>query len=75
MLRQKLLARNSSYETYRLPNGKERGEVPIFNVAGRFAYTLWQSVYLGKQASARNRALIIFDWFKSELFGRDITRL
>ena len=51
------------------------GEVPIFNVAGKFAYTLWQSVYLGKQASSRNRALIIFDWFKSELFGRDITRL
>ena len=51
------------------------GDVPIFNYAGKIAFTLWRSVYLGKQASSRNRALVAFDWFKSELFGRDITRL
>ena len=51
------------------------GDVPILNRAGRIAFQLWRSVYLGKQASTRNRALVVFDWFKSEIFGRDITRL
>ena len=51
------------------------GDVPIFNYAGNVAFALWRSVYLVKQVATRNRALVTFDWVKSELFGRDITRL
>lgn len=51
------------------------GDVPIFSYAGSVAFILWRSVYLVKQVATRNRILVTFDWFKSALFGRDVTRL
>ena len=51
------------------------GNVPIFNYSGKIAFLLWRSVYLAKQASSRNQALIAFDWARTQQFGRDITRL
>jgi NADH dehydrogenase FAD-containing subunit len=51
------------------------GDVPLFNYSGKIAFALWRSVYLSKQASTRNQALIAFDWLRTETFGRDITRL
>ena len=51
------------------------GEVPLFNFAGKRAFALWRSVYLAKQASSRNQALIAVDWARTGVFGRDITRL
>lgn len=52
-----------------VPNGasiKSTGEIGNF---------LWRSVYLSKQVSWRNRILVVNDWVKRTLFGRDITRL
>ena len=51
------------------------GDVPLFNYSGKIAFALWRTVYLTKQASTRNQALIAFDWLRTETFGRDITRL
>lgn len=51
------------------------GDVPLFNYYGKIAFALWRTVYLAKQASSRNQALIAFDWLRTEAFGRDITRL
>lgn len=51
------------------------GDVPIFNYSGDIAFILWKTVYLSKQAATRNQALIAFDWFRTAMFGRDITRL
>ena len=51
------------------------GNVPLFNYSGKVAFALWRTVYLTKQASTRNQALIAFDWLRTEAFGRDITRL
>jgi NADH dehydrogenase len=51
------------------------GDVPILSVAGSVSYLLWRSVYLVKQVATRNRILVTFDWWKSKVFGRDITRL
>lgn len=51
------------------------GNVPIFNYSGKVAFALWRTVYLAKQASSRNQALLTFDWFRTKSFGRDITRL
>jgi len=42
---------------------------------GKLGFGLWRSVYLSKQISPRNRLLVLFDWGKTKLFGRDITRL
>eukprot|EP01114_Cavostelium_apophysatum_P020040 TRINITY_DN660_c0_g2_i3.p1 TRINITY_DN660_c0_g2~~TRINITY_DN660_c0_g2_i3.p1 ORF type:complete len:624 (+),score=111.34 TRINITY_DN660_c0_g2_i3:535-2406(+) len=38
------------------------------------AWWLWRSIYLSKQVSWRNKMLVSFDWFKTIVFGRDITR-
>lgn len=42
---------------------------------GKVGNALWKSVYLSKQVSWRNRVLVVNDWIKRQLFGRDITRL
>lgn len=51
------------------------GDVPIAQYAGSISFALWRSVYLVKQVATRNRVLVTFDWMKSAIFGRDITRL
>ena len=50
------------------------GDVPVFSYFGSIAFVLWRSVYLVKQVATRNRVLVSFDWLKSALFGRDMTR-
>lgn len=32
-----------------------------------------RSVYITKQVSFRNRVLILFDWVKAQVFGRDLS--
>ena len=51
------------------------GKVLLASYSGSTAFVLWRSVYLVKQVATRNRILITFDWIKSAIFGRDITRL
>ena len=53
----------------------EIGDVPILSYAGSISFILWRSVYLVKQVATRNRVLVTFDWIKSFIFGRDVTRL
>ncbi|KAG1677207.1 hypothetical protein FOA52_013405 [Chlamydomonas sp. UWO 241] len=48
------------------------GEQSI-SVYGSLAFLLWRSVYLTKQVSLRNRVLILFDWLKAQVFGRDLS--
>mmetsp|Transcript_17288 Transcript_17288/g.31930 ORF Transcript_17288/g.31930 Transcript_17288/m.31930 type:complete len:735 (-) Transcript_17288:75-2279(-) len=50
------------------------GDVPVFSYWGSVAFVLWRSVYLVKQVATRNRVLVTFDWLKSAVFGRDMTR-
>ena len=50
------------------------GDLPLFSYFGSVAFVLWRSVYLVKQVATRNRVLVTFDWLKSALFGRDMTR-
>ncbi|KAI5061866.1 hypothetical protein GOP47_0022405 [Adiantum capillus-veneris] len=42
---------------------------------GRSTQWLWYSVYASKQVSWRTRALVVFDWTKRCLFGRDTSRM
>ena len=51
------------------------GDKPVFKYAGSVGFLLWRSVYLVKQVATRNRVLVLFDWFKCKIFGRDVTRL
>jgi NADH:ubiquinone reductase (non-electrogenic) len=41
---------------------------------GMATFLLWRSVYLSKLLSTRNRILVGFDWMKSWIFGRDVSR-
>ncbi|EED91648.1 predicted protein [Thalassiosira pseudonana CCMP1335] len=50
------------------------GDFPLFAYSGSVAFVLWRSVYLVKQVATKNRVLVTFDWLKSALFGRDMTR-
>ncbi|EFJ21092.1 hypothetical protein SELMODRAFT_107483, partial [Selaginella moellendorffii] len=42
---------------------------------GRSSMWLWYSVYLSKQVSWRTRFVVLFDWTKRFVFGRDSTRI
>jgi len=48
---------------------------PPVKGTGKIGNALWRSVYLSKQVSWRNRVLVLNDWIKRRVFGRDITRL
>ncbi len=41
---------------------------------GYFTWLFWRSAYLTKLVSWKNKTLVLFDWFKTSLFGRDISR-
>ncbi|KXZ46318.1 hypothetical protein GPECTOR_45g188 [Gonium pectorale] len=61
-----------------LGSDKALTQVEAFDVLnlklyGSFAFLLWKSVYITKQVSFRNRVLILFDWMKAKVFGRDIS--
>jgi NADH dehydrogenase FAD-containing subunit len=42
---------------------------------GKIGNALWKSVYISKQVSWRNRFMVINDWLRRQIFGRDITRV
>lgn len=47
----------------------------LLDAAGKSGNLLWRSTYWVKQVSLRNRMSVSFDWLKSRLFGRDVTKL
>lgn len=51
------------------------GDKKLFNQAGSVGFLLWRSVYIVKQVSTKTRFLVLFDWFKVKIFGRDVTRM
>ena len=60
--------------------GSERAVADISWLSGNFAsggtltYLFWKSAYLNMCFSTRNRVLVLLDWCKSSLFGRDVSR-
>ncbi|KAJ3028144.1 NADH:ubiquinone oxidoreductase [Rhizophlyctis rosea] len=44
------------------------------HIGGALTYIFWRSAYLNNLFSLRNRSLVIFDWMKKSVFGRDISR-
>ncbi|KAK3680100.1 NADH:ubiquinone oxidoreductase [Recurvomyces mirabilis] len=41
---------------------------------GQLTYFFWRSAYLSMCFSTRNRILVIMDWMKTQVFGRDVSR-
>ena len=42
---------------------------------GTIAYFFWRSAYLSMCFSTRNRILVLMDWVKAKVFGRDVSRV
>ncbi|ROW13039.1 hypothetical protein VPNG_05929 [Cytospora leucostoma] len=45
-----------------------------FASGGQWTYLFWRSAYLSMCFSTRNRLLVLNDWVKSKVFGRDVSR-
>lgn len=41
---------------------------------GFATWLFWRSAYVTKLVSLKNKTLVLFDWFKTMMFGRDISR-
>jgi len=56
--------------------GENRALADLPNVKGKgFAtWLFWRSAYITKLVSLKNKILVLFDWFKTLCFGRDISR-
>ncbi|MEO8513040.1 MAG: FAD-dependent oxidoreductase [Ignavibacteria bacterium] len=44
-----------------------------FKGSGFVTWIFWRSVYITKLVSLKNKMLVLFDWFKTFVFGRDVS--
>jgi NADH:ubiquinone reductase (non-electrogenic) len=49
-------------------------DLPGIKGKGFATWLFWRSAYLTKLVSFKNKVLVLFDWFKTLCFGRDISR-
>jgi len=49
-------------------------DLPKTKWHGISTYFFWRSAYLTRLVSLKNKVLVLFDWFKAAVFGRDISR-
>ncbi|MCJ1377057.1 NADH:ubiquinone oxidoreductase, partial [Xylographa soralifera] len=60
--------------------GSEKAVADVSWLTGNFAsggtltFLFWRSAYLSMCFSTRNRILVILDWVKAKMFGRDVSR-
>ncbi|MBI1807759.1 MAG: FAD-dependent oxidoreductase [Ignavibacteria bacterium] len=54
--------------------GKALADLNNLKGRGYFAFIFWRSVYLTKLVSPKTKMLVLFDWIKTRIFGRDISR-
>lgn len=52
---------------------KALADLPQYKGSGFTAFLLWRSAYLTKLVSFKNKILVLFDWVKTFLFGRDVS--
>jgi NADH:ubiquinone reductase (non-electrogenic) len=52
---------------------KALADLPQFKGTGFKTFVFWRSAYLTKLVSLKNKMLVVFDWTKTFLFGRDVS--
>jgi len=52
---------------------KALANTPGYKASGFGAWLFWRSVYITKLVSFKNKVLVLFDWFKTFIFGRDVS--
>lgn len=55
-------------------SGRALADLTNFKGKGFATWIFWRSAYLTKLVSLKNKMLVVFDWFKTFVFGRDISR-
>ncbi|KAK7208361.1 pyridine nucleotide-disulfide oxidoreductase-domain-containing protein [Myxozyma melibiosi] len=50
------------------------GEGNNMSSSGQMTYLFWRSAYVSMVFSTRNKLLVIMDWLKVKMFGRDVSR-
>jgi NADH:ubiquinone reductase (non-electrogenic) len=55
-------------------SGKALADLAAFKGKGFLTWLFWRSAYLTRLVSIKNKTLVLFDWFKTLVFGRDISR-
>ena len=58
----------------RCPGVNVLGLFKLHPLSGSGAFWLWRSCYFSEVFTNRSRAQLVFDWTRSKVFGRDITR-
>lgn len=53
--------------------GKALADTPQYKGSGFATFFLWRSAYLTKLVSFKNKLLVLFDWIKTSVFGRDVS--
>ena len=49
-------------------------DLETFKGRGWVTWLFWRSAYLTRLVSVKNKVLVLFDWMKHRLFGRDISQ-
>ena len=79
------LARNRSIKPFSFVDlgmlayvGEEKAlaEIPKvrLRLRGAITYLFWRSAYLTRLVSLKNKVLVLFDWMKTAVFGRDMSK-
>lgn len=55
-------------------SGRALADLATIKSRGFSTWLFWRSAYLTRLVSFKNKTLVIFDWFKTFVFGRDISR-
>lgn len=55
-------------------SGRALADLANYKGKGFATWVFWRSAYLTKLVSFKNKTLVLFDWFKTFIFGRDISR-
>jgi len=49
-------------------------DLPSVKGRGYATWLFWRSAYVTRLVSTKNKILVIFDWLKTRIFGRDVSR-
>ncbi len=55
-------------------SGRALADLAAYKGTGFSTWLFWRSAYLTRLVSVKNKVLVLFDWFKTFVFGRDISR-
>lgn len=76
-------ARKKSVEHFRyrhlgmlayIGENKALADLDLLKGRGWTAWLFWRSAYLSRIVSVKNKTLVLFDWMKTKIFGRDISQ-